>query len=709
MKNKKKLAVASCAMALAMSAGAFAGCAALETKDSAKDIAQTIAEVNLTESSQFREEFAGLEDAITTTVVTKRDMIESFIGSGYSVMNTYGWTYSDTFNAICESLVDNQIYIQYAKAYFLKNGWTDTEDDTQYAYTLSGYQAAVDAAEGETAKAIAGITYFLTQKEIETADYSVRVYMNNSIDSLEKAIIIAATDDTEYETSVRTTPTGVDTEDSDYYDVAYRVYTGTGEQAGVQGSYEKVDGSSPTTRMTAYGKFLSNLKTNGLLVKGEDTSDIESLQYYQNQKKSAYENLLITKLGEVFTDEAIETLTQEYCEESYATTLATQRSTYLKDVSTLESDLGSVSDTKFVMTSPGEEDKYYGLVINILLPFSASQSQALADSDKDYGDTKGNKFVTRANLLKQIKATDQRGSWFTGETDYSFAATDAVSAYDGGDANRTWLFFENSLFDETGKYELLSNYYGKYTYNGTYDADKRVYVPNKLTVDGFLGEMESYLGFAFGKENVLTGKEDYSAGYYAQTVSDYYTDGKVDYSKFVYTSGKIDWSAVAGEGETATFNANNIFLAGSKENIALSVINELSFAYNTDTAGLNTYLGYAVTANKTDFVSEFEYAAQQAVRGGAGTYYVVPSDYGWHIIYCTFSLADTENGQPYTFNWDDVKTEGTFSYLYYEALKADAYSTTSTNIRSQIINSYSGSSTVYEDRYSDLTGLDSST
>ena len=199
--------------------------------------------------------------------------------------------------------------------------------------------------------------------------------------------------------------------------------------------------------------------------------------------------------------------------------------------------------------------------------------------------------------------------------------------------------------------------------------------------------------------------------YYSPVDGYYNADGTVNYETFVYTSGKIDWSAVAGAGESSAFDANRIFVKGSKETKALSVINELSFAYNTDTAGLNTYLGYAVTANKTSFVSEFEYAAQWAVKNGAGSYCVVPSDYGWHIIYCTFSFADTpaDKDSPFTFDYSDIETEGSFSYLYYEALKSNALTNYSTNRRSKIINAYLDSSTVYEERYADLSGLDSAT
>ena len=201
----------------------------------------------------------------------------------------------------------------------------------------------------------------------------------------------------------------------------------------------------------------------------------------------------------------------------------------------------------------------------------------------------------------------------------------------------------------------------------------------------------------------MTEATDGSA-YYARSVTDYYkADGRtVDYSKFVYYTGKLDFG-------TEGYDAGEIFLQGSAENTAFSVINELSFAYNTDTAGLNSYLGYAVTTGKTDYVPEFEYAAQYLCRQGAGSYAVVATDYGWHIMYCTFSfVSDGEGGvvSPYTFDASLKETEGTFSYLFYEAIVADRVSDYASTMQSEAIDTYSDCAVLYEDRYADLTGLD---
>ena len=59
---------------------------------------------------------------------------------------------------------------------------------------------------------------------------------------------------------------------------------------------------------------------------------------------------------------------------------------------------------------------------------------------------------------------------------------------------------------------------------------------------------------------------------------------------------------------------------------------------------------------------------------------------------------------PYTFDWNEIEEEGTFSNLYYEALKASNLTTYSTSRQTEIINSYDNDAcvTLHEDRYQDL-------
>lgn len=699
--KKKKLAALALAGVLACSG--LAGCS-LTTTDSTRDLVQVIAKVDISKSDSFGTggEFSEYADAIETSEILKRELIASFASYGQTYVNSYGYTVEDTYDLIKDSLVNRQIYLQYARIYFFRNGFVyldENGNERTQKFTMEGYNAAVSSAD-EKDKEIAGIRYFLTDEEIAAAEYNLKVTLNNTLDSQEHEVIEGnhthSHDEETTTTSDRTTPTGVDTVNEDFYDPAYKIYTGSNSLSDC-GSYEAQEESTPATRKKAYKTFLANLSIYGLIEKGENTSDITSLSYYALERKTQYESALINKLGEAFEREAEKQLTEEWILKKLETTLKAQRTKFSgSDETALTSALDDVSESNYVFYAPDA----YGFVINILLPFSAAQSQDLSDALADMGDTKGNKFVARAALLKNLKATDQRGAWF--DADYAFKAGEDDIVFGGGEGDK-YLFFENNLKHSTpvadgtqAQYEKIKNYLGSYAYNGSVsvkeeDGEKEYSLkPRKINIDEFLTEMENYLSFAG-----LHLTEKYTTpGYFEQTVSDFYdAKGDIDYSKFLYFSAKVE--------ELSTFDVNKIFVAGSNENTAMSVINELSFAYNTDTAGLNTYLGYKVSPNKTDYVNEFEYAAQVAVKMGAGSITVAPSEYGWHIMYCTFSYA--ENPKPYTFNWAERDQEGTFSNLYYEALKADNFSAFSSDRQTEIINSFDSDAcvTVYKERYSD--------
>lgn len=716
---RKTTKVAAVALAAALGTAMFAGCDLIST-NLERDYEQVIAEVNISQSEDFAEggKYAAYTDAVSTTEITKLEMVAYFVSTGYSIMQQQGLTYYDTFALISDTLVNRAIYVQYSMVYLLANGNADGG-----TYTMEKLNAAIDAAETEEDKALAAVAYFLDEDEVKLAQYRTRVMFNNTIDTQEESIIDAQSDTSSSETA-RTTPTGVDTESDTYYDEDYKVYTGSNAAANC-GSYETVEGSTPTTRQRAYSAFLANLRSNNLVSAGDDVTDIESLSYYKLELRSAYEDQLISKLADKYEQEALADFTEDQVKTEYDTALSRQ-TTAFADESTFETALDGMSDDSFVLTAP---EAGYGFVVNILIPFTTTDSNKLANYKNDYdsatGTWRSNKFAYRAELLKNLRGTDQRGTWITGATDYSFDASKTANAYKGTGDNqdaRNLLFFEDGISDNS-RYERIPNYLGMYTYNGTYNEDKNVATPARIDIDRFIAEMKGYLNskaaqdavseedggytvsgsYVNGEDGTLTPIDAANKDeYYSRPASDYYNaDNTVDYSKFIYYAGKVDFG---GSG----FNANEMFLAGSAENVVYSAINELSFAYNTDTAGLNTYLGYSVITGNTDYVDEFEYAAQYVCRLGAGNYVVVATDYGWHIIYCTFSFTE---GNLTPFSYDDAQkdVEGTFSNLFYEALRTDIVDQYTNVQRTKAINAYTSCATVYEDRYADLSGLDSET
>ena len=176
----------------------------------------------------------------------------------------------------------------------------------------------------------------------------------------------------------------------------------------------------------------------------------------------------------------------------------------------------------------------------------------------------------------------------------------------------------------------------------------------------------------------------------------YAAKNEVDYSKFVYYTGKAELGEV---------KPSDYFNEDSNVYKAVSAVNELMFAYSTDPGCLNTYYGYAVSPYSTNFVKEFEYAAQAAVKGGVGTYVVCATDYGWHIIFASYVF---NGGEVYGgYNHAEAEVEGTFSNLFYESLKSTVADTSSTEIQNNVLNRYNNddSVTLYKSRYQDLLNL----
>lgn len=665
----------------ALLAGAtLTGCTSLLSTESEGDMAQIVATVDISLSDDFASggEYEKYADVIGEKTVSKRDLVASFINNGSSYVSDQGYTYEETFDLLLTNLVNRKIVVQYAMVYCFEN--VD-------GITVEGYNEAVASSDHPD---IAALKYFLPEEDYNQAVYSLREVINNSLDSTESGFI-TSTDEHEHTSDVRTTPTGVDTEVEDYYDPDYKVYTGI-NSAGDCGSYETQDGSTPTTRKKAYNSFLSSLSANYLLSSDEDTTDIETLDYWYEELEGQLESALITYLGDELEEASEDTLTEEFVTERYNEIFATQKQEYDLSGSDYESDLDSLSDSQFVLYSPVSG---YGFVYNILLPFSETQLYAITALNNDEGIEKSEYYEKRAALAKEITATDQRGSWMTGETDYSFKASEnGISTY-GGD----YLFFENNVV-KTDRYEAIPKYYGHYAYKGTveYDETEEDYngytlTPDKITVDDFINELESYAGYA---GLVCSGSY---VSTYATSAADFLDeDGDIDYSKFIYYTGKIE----------VDYDANTMFVEDTSAYTAVSVVNELMFAYSTDTGCFNKYLGYSVSIYDTSYVKEFEYAAKKTVEGGVGTYMICLTDYGWHLMYCSSVFTE---GEVYSFNWADIEKEGTFSYYFYEALKDSTSGNATSVYESQIINKYGTDTCVtkYEDRYADYSALDDTT
>ena len=746
---KKKLTkILGVVLAAVFSLGLFAGCD-LISADNQADMAQVVAQVNIANDkdslntafgylgSTLSEGVDGqLEEILSTDEIYKRDLVAYFLSYGYNYVSQ-GSSYAEAFESIMNVLVERKVLVQFATVYYLNAGKVEVDRDfidftkdydagegdalvMKGEVSVDAYLSAIEESSDQSVdrQANAGLEIFLTEDEIKYANYQVMQAINSSIDSYEETII-AEDESSASSESARTIPTGANQTDT-YYPMNdegglnYNVYTGYNTLSDC-GEYEKLDGSTVVTRRRAYIRFLNSLNQNYLLEKqdlGSALSNVQELSYYDIELRTQYEMLLINKFTATVALNMSDGAVEQRLNDKYESLKTSQQASATDFVSTMD----SVSDTSFVLYSPA--DRTYGFVYNILLPFNANQSLEVKNLQNVYGSDTREYLAQRQKLFKGILATDQRSSWFNGSEDYSFDATETApnGGYYQTEANSDYLFFkDNFVAQGTRVPDGIDRYAGKYPYNGQVvprDDGTYVLTPEKLTIDDFIREMESYINYivdgdAASGRAAMTGSDDLRDDFYNVTLDDFgSSNNDLKYNKTVYYKGQVDLTNT--DEEQTPFSAANYMVKDLTSYKVLSAVNELMFAYSTDTGCLNKYFGYSIASKEqaTDFVKEFEYAAQTALDGGAGTYYVVATDYGWHIIYVSFVY---NGGATYAgFDYDARTDEGTFSYYFYQAMKtsvAESYSEDMVGVIFTRMQTSDSVVTKYEDRYEDLTSI----
>ena len=720
----KKKAFAAIALTSCIAFGtAFAGCSLISTNNRL-DMEQVIATVNISKSDKLNATEVEYAKSLSSTNIVKRELISYFLNVGYSYVQN-GYSYEYTFNALVDALVSNAVLVQYSTVQLLKGADASTVAKFKAAETeVEQYEALLDG------------------DEINLAKYNLYSSINSAIDNYEKNVI--DDEDGYVGTETRTTPTNLNTEQDDYYPkkedgLDYDIYTGYGRYTlDNSGAYkdDALDGTTRSTRVKAYNSFLNNLRRNNLVdgeLEADNLTDVWKLKYIQSEYVSQLESRIINKYYDSYEDQKEDSLLKgeegegryAFVENVYNEVFTAQQKNYGKSSSAFDSAMSSMSSSSFILYSPDADDSdwavdygdkfaKYGFIYNILLPFDSLQSIELSrlQSIKSATDDENYYFEQRNQLLKGIVTTDQRSAWFNGSTDYSFNAKDYDKKYyDGGKSYRTYLFFEDNLNDseEGGRYKKLEAYAGSYTYNGQVienEDESYTLIPNEISIDQMLAEFTSYVNYVLNPDdpnyNCITFEDGYNpsqpneAFYLTENFKD--SDDEIDYKLFTYAKGKVDF----GEEK---YSALNLMNPNSSYYKAMSAVNELQFAYTTDTGVLSNYIGYSVSAYDTNYIKEFEYAAKEAVGRGVGAFAVCAGDYGWHLIYVTHVFDVNEIYAER--NWENIDVEGTFENLFYEWVKGNNLTDISSTLRTKILNDYNKDTTVtkYKSRYQDLLDL----
>lgn len=721
--NKKNLKkTAAVMLGLALTVGAT-GCNFVLT-DSERDLAQTVATIDisatLTEEGYSAEVASAVSEIIGKSEISKRDLVTYFLSTGSSYAENYG--YSATFEMLLTTLINREIVIQYAVADYLADETSGLTLDGHNQYVAAALEAAEkdDAKKAELLKAhpeVLTFEYFLTEGGKETEDYDRAVYgmkksLNDSLDSMELQYIKAGDHNHDTSEEPRKTPTGVGIEKEDYYSTNYEIYTGRNSLAEC-GDYEKQDGSTTVSRRSAYNSMLSNLYSYGLISTKssnvENTSDLSSLDYYYVELSSTLAQAFINKYYEDLEAEVESKMDATYVQGKYDALLAEQTRAYENKSTEFKSAMDSVSDSSFVLY--GMEN--FGFVYNILVPFSATQEIEYA-MYKAQGLSNNDLYLKRKALWSEIKAEDQRSTWISDDEHLNYS-------YEVG--NEYYFFEDHFSAEKADRYEKIGQYAGQYPFQGTVEknADGEIEKINAKTdksVDVVLEDMldliKTVSGLGYTENTEVKTAYDQMTTYTTDAKKDaegnvvtengetvYVDDDEVeDYSKFIYRSGKVNF--------TETPKASDFFNAASESNKALSAVNEILFAYSTDPGSLDSYMGYVVSPYGNGYVSEFEAAAQWAVENGVGSWAVVPTDFGWHIIYCSFKYS---GGEVYAYNHaeavGDGMVEGSFSKMFYDSLKEKMVSNTTNEIQAMVLNQFNNDKAVqkFQKAYQDLLDM----
>ncbi|MBE7091499.1 MAG: hypothetical protein E7363_06290 [Clostridiales bacterium] len=416
------------------------------------------------------------------------------------------------------------------------------------------------------------------------------------------------------------------------------------EEVVLESEIPEVDKDSTKAIKTAYAQFEKDLKKN--------------YYTYETYYASVVEGMIEDEIVGLWEDsvEAGVEITFAEMEARYADLKDVQDTLYTKP-SDYNTALGQVSSSKFVVSN---EAVGYGYVYNLLIPFSDYQAAILAKYTAKYqaGKMSTAEYKTiRASLLTQVKAKDLRESWISAGYDYDF-----TTQLFGEDYCKTeGIPFDGTVSytytNEDGEEVVLVNTEAPENTKGKYS-----FVTNEHSMSEFLADFDDWMNAT----DIPLGPD-----------APYLKAGQVDFDVMTSTAAK-------------------------------EMIFDLCFAYGSDNGILNSYKGYvsapAPADNGTEtYVKEFAEAARDVVAAGAGTYVVVGTDYGWHIVYCTESL----NVNSSTLREADLTVPGTFTYNFHKVMFDSLSKKTISETQTEMLNTYNKNENVvkkYASRYADLLG-----
>lgn len=676
--KKLTLKLVTVIVAVALMAGTLVGCGLFEVNTD-RDMAQKVATVCIDKNE------------VDTDVIYKRDMVAGYYSYGYYYVNNGYYTKAKTYEMILDNLISNAIVVQNAKKALADGGEYSSEDLTalknEGVLALLAKDSEITAFNATTKLKVGTSEYYdalnsyvydlyngkaVTAKDAPFRFVSTTTALNavyTAIDSVNSLVDSFMDDTDEHEHNhdsisydVRSTPT-IEQDDPEEKVQVKTIFLDSTERK--------------AEKIKAYKKGIARLEELGLIESGTTVSTankfvVLSLPYFRDTIESSINSKIVENYQNKIEDEEVakidgntdnlyaqyEKLRQNQEEQLNGST-----------ISDLETKLGSVSESTFVVYN---NCVGYAYVSHILIGYTDEQKEIANDNKKVieyYNKANGTELsVTAENVQTAV--------------DY-FAAQNVIAK----DLRETWVKSGYGIYNADGTYSFTSKY--------VYDTENDTY-----TVNGQSVRLSNYLGsvgtpYYHAEEEDDDGNKVISLRFDNVVPTEFNYDGFRELAKQVF--GVTDDLTINGIGKINDFN-NNVY----------EKIEDLKYAFSTDTGNLGKYLGYLYSpyTSESQYVKAFANACKDVVAQGKGAYKMFASqEYGLHIVVCT-ELAN-EYGQ-YADKADFIAAladETSFAARFKKANEDLAKSQAVNSLATKLTNEAKNNGTKvkrYKDAYSDL-------
>ena len=366
-----------------------------------------------------------------------------------------------------------------------------------------------------------------------------------------------------------------------------------------EGIAKGVDKNSTPERRAAYNVFIELLKTNGLLGdKYNQTGDPEDTTYFQSLYTSQLESKIIEMWQEDLEKASRKSVTFEDLEKAYLENLDAQKEWSNADfISALE----NVSATSPILYCGYGT---YGFVYNLLLGVNEYQDAEIKNITKDNPNISDEAYsVKRNEILANTIVKDLRSSWIVNGYDFDFNNKVFLNQYALAGAESIPFGGEVKWVNGEG-----------WNYEINVEDDKDVIEYYKL-VDGV-----EVFDHDYAPQYSVTSVDSYSFTQFVDFMDDYVFGAN---TLVAGATNKDVYKKVTCDAEIANYNEK---------------IQELIFAYSTDSGSLNNDRGYLVKpevdgSNQEQYTETFAIAARDLVKEGKNGYTIVASDFGYHVIF----------------------------------------------------------------------------